>query len=132
MSNLILISIHPEHVQKILSGEKRFEFRKKIPNHQVCKMVIYATSPVMKVVAVADIDATISSNPEKVWRLTRHASGISKRFFSDYFDNRPVAHALSIGEVRELETPVALAEISRTMVAPQSYRFVDEAFLSKL
>jgi predicted transcriptional regulator len=132
MNNLILISIHPEHVQKILSGEKKFEFRKKIPTRQVRKMVIYATSPIMKVVAVADINATISSNPEKVWRLTRHASGISKRFFSDYFDNRSVAHALSIGEVRELETPVSLATLSRTMVAPQSYRFVDEVFLSKL
>ena len=30
-SKTIILSIHPRHVEKILSGEKRYEYRKQIP-----------------------------------------------------------------------------------------------------
>lgn len=132
MKETILISIHPEHVEKILSGEKRFEFRKKIPADAVRRMVIYSTSPVMKVVAIAEIDSTITANPESVWRKTRHASGITKQHFTKYFDNHAIAHALAIGTVRELENPVALSKLCHSLVPPQSYRFIDAAFLDAL
>jgi predicted transcriptional regulator len=132
MKETILISIHPEHVEKILSGEKRFEFRKKIPTDTIRRMVIYSTSPVMKVVAVAEIDSTITAKPESVWRRTRHASGITKQRFTKYFDNRDIAHALSIGSVRELANPIPLSTLCCTFVPPQSYRFIDAAFLEEL
>lgn len=132
MKETILISIHPEHVAKILSGEKRFEFRRKVPSDTVRKMVIYSTAPVMKVVAVAEIDSTITAKPESVWRKTRHASGITKQRFCQYFDKREIAHALSIGSVRELETPVALSELCHSLVPPQSYRFLDASIIEDL
>lgn len=132
MRETILISIHPEHVEKILSGEKRFEFRKKIPIDKIRRMVIYSTSPVMKVVAVAEIDSTITARPESVWRKTRHASGITKQRFIKYFDNREIAHAISIGSVRELENPISLSTLCQSLVPPQSYRFIDATVLDDL
>lgn len=132
MKETILISIHPEHVEKILSGEKRFEFRRKIPSDTIRRMVIYSTAPVMKVVAVAEIDSTITAKPESVWRKTRHASGITKQRFSKYFEKREVAHALAIRSVRELETPISLSELCHSLVPPQSYRFLDAAMLEYL
>ena len=132
MKETILISIHPEHVEKILSGEKRFEFRKKIPIDKIRRMVIYSTSPVMKVVAVAEIDSTITAKPESVWRKTRHASGITKQRFTKYFNNRDIAHALSIGTVRELANPVSLSKLCQSFVPPQSYRFIDATVLDDL
>lgn len=51
MSKAVLISIKPEWVEKIFSGEKIMEFRKTIPNCNLpCKYYIYATRPVGKVV----------------------------------------------------------------------------------
>lgn len=44
MSKAVLISIKPEWVEKIFSGEKIMEFRKTIPNCELpCKYYIYCT-----------------------------------------------------------------------------------------
>ena len=49
----ILLSIKPEYVEKILKGEKRYEFRRKLCQKEVDKIYIYETSPVKKVVGEA-------------------------------------------------------------------------------
>ena len=38
----IILSIHPSHIEKILSGEKRYEYRKRIPT-DIRHIVVYAT-----------------------------------------------------------------------------------------
>ena len=55
VSDSILISIKPEYVEKIFNGEKKWEYRRKTPNTDVKKMVIYATAPVSAVVGEAEI-----------------------------------------------------------------------------
>lgn len=132
MRDSILISIHPEFVDKILSGEKRFEFRRKVPTTELRRMVIYATSPVMKVVAVAEVKSVVSESPDRLWRSTRQSAGITKEYFQQYFDGRDIGHAIELGHIRKLKAPKSLSAISTSVVAPQSYRFVDEAFLKKL
>ena len=42
----MLLSINPEHVENILLGTKRFEFRKVRCKYEVSKIIIYATAPV--------------------------------------------------------------------------------------
>jgi len=52
----LLISIHKEHVDKILAGEKRWEYRKSIfrkPKNEINKVYIYCTSPVEKIIATS-------------------------------------------------------------------------------
>ena len=45
----IIVSINPEYVEKILSGEKKFEYRTRAAKQQVDTLIIYATKPMMKV-----------------------------------------------------------------------------------
>ena len=47
---VILLSINPNHVENILNGTKRYEFRKKVCKRHVDKILIYSTTPIMKVV----------------------------------------------------------------------------------
>ena len=61
MQTKVLLSIKPQYADKILSGDKKFEFRRllyKSPN--VKKIIIYATSPVMRVIGEFDV-ATVHS-----------------------------------------------------------------------
>lgn len=44
----MLLSIKPEYVKKILSGKKKYEFRKFHCHDDVDTIVIYCTSPVKK------------------------------------------------------------------------------------
>ena len=61
----IILSIHPSHIEKILSGEKRYEYRKRIPT-DIRYIVVYATAPIKMIVALIKIDSILKGTPESV------------------------------------------------------------------
>ena len=119
----ILISINPEHVSNILNGSKRFEFRKIQCKKNVDKMVIYSTSPVMKVVAEAEIRGIIEDDPESVWQRTEDGAGISREFFDRYYEGRETAVAFELGDVREFDEPRELSQYGISN-PPQSFIYL--------
>lgn len=122
----VLLSIKPEFVEKILSGEKRFEFRKNIfKNKSVTTIVIYATMPVGKVVGEFDIDHVISDDPCSIWEKTKKHAGISKKFYDEYFEEKERAFAIAVGKVTQYEEPKSLDYFGENIVAPQSYRYLN-------
>ena len=120
----ILISINPEHVAKILSGEKKFEYRTKAPKRGVDSLVIYETTPVKRVVAEAKIIEVIELPPEDLWNKTRTHSGITKEFFNLYFQGRKIAYAYRLGEVKAYDTPRELSFYG-IKSAPQSFIYLN-------
>jgi len=59
----VLLSIKPEYAEKILSGEKKYEYRRAIFKDQsVNKIIIYASSPIQKVIGEFDIECIITQN----------------------------------------------------------------------
>lgn len=75
----IILSIHPSHIEKILSGEKRYEYRKRIPT-DIRHIVVYATAPIKMIVALIEIDSILKGTPESVWKKTKKHAGVSKDF----------------------------------------------------
>lgn len=121
----VLLSIKPEYAEKILAGEKRYEFRKAIPRAaRVTTVVIYATLPVGKVVGEFDIDAIHSEGPDSLWARTRDHAGISREFFFEYFSERQTAHAIAVRRTRRYRRPKALRQVLRSGVAPQSFCYL--------
>ncbi len=122
----VLLSIKPEYAEKILKGEKRFEFRKVVfKNPSVRTVVIYATMPVGKVIGEFDIDEIISASPNEIWNLTDQYSGITKRFFTEYFDGREIAHAIKIKKTKRYDEPIDLLKILPHGIAPQSFCYLN-------
>ena len=121
----VLLSIKPEYAEKILSGEKRFEFRKALfKNKNVKTVVIYATMPVGKVVGEFEFDGVVTGTPKAVWSQTESHSGISQDFFEEYFEGRAMAHAIRVGSVKRYNEPLNLTAILPNGFAPQSYRYI--------
>lgn len=121
----VLLSIKPEYAEKILLGEKRFEFRKAVPkNAAVTTVVIYATMPVGKVIGEFDVEEILMERPTAIWSKTSAFSGISRRFFREYFKGRSKAYAIKVARARRYETPVALSEVLRSGIAPQSFCYL--------
>ena len=121
----VLLSIKPEFANKILNGEKKFEFRKSLFKRDGIKTVlIYATMPIGKVIGEFDIEHIISNSPQEIWNETCEFSGISKSFFDDYFENRKMAHAIKVKHVREYLNPQTLEDIKVGLKAPQSYVYI--------
>lgn len=61
----ILLSIHPEYVRQILAGTKKFEFRRSVAKRNVDRILIYSTSPEMKVVGSVSVLGVLKDTPQK-------------------------------------------------------------------
>lgn len=123
MKRKIIISINPEYVEKIINGEKKFEYRTKAAKEDINKIIIYETKPIMKVVAEVEILDVIATSPEDLWDQTKSQSGITKSFFDEYFKDKQVAYAYKLGEVKVYEEPKSLLDFGLRM-APQSFAYV--------
>ncbi len=123
MKRKILISINPEHVKNILSGEKKYEYRKIAAKKDVSAIIIYETVPTKKIVAEAEILDVIELPPEELWQQTKEASGITKDFFDKYFEDREVAYAYKLGRVEVYEEKRELKDYGLRM-APQSFVYI--------
>lgn len=122
----ILLSIKPEYAEKILSGRKRYEFRRRLhKNTSVKTVVIYATMPVGKVVGEFTIERIHSKKPNEIWNLTKEHSGITREFFSEYFQDRDLAHAIEVSAVRRFKKPRSIGDYLKSGIAPQSYAYVE-------
>jgi len=125
-TDTIILSIHPQHIKKILSGEKRYEYRKRIPTN-IRYIVVYATAPIKMIVAFIEIDSIIKDSPEIVWKKTKQHAGISEDFFIRYFSNHQDAYAIKIKAAHELQAPKPLTDLKDNICAPQSYRYLKES-----
>ena len=87
MPNSVLLSIKPNFVQSIFSGEKCYEFRRKSCKQKISRIIIYETAPTSKIVGEVAISDIIVAPPFELWKQTQHASGIAKDAFDQYFLN---------------------------------------------
>ena len=121
----ILMPINPEYVDEILAGRKKYEYRKiKAKRKNIDKMVIYSTSPIMRVVAEVDVEGIIEASPEKLWEQTKEYSGITKDFYSKYYKNKESAVAYKLGNIKLYDKPKKLCDIGINYV-PQSFIYLD-------
>ena len=124
-SDTIIISIHPVFVEKILSGEKKYEYRKRFPKG-VRYMLVYSTSPIKKITALIEIDSVLCDTPQVVWRKTKEHAGVTRDFFAAYFNGRPKAYAVKFKKIQILNRPLLLSHFNRIKAVPQSYVYLKE------
>ena len=117
----LLISIKPELVERIVLGEKKYEYRKSFPPITVKRLVIYSTFPVQKVVAVAEVLAMRENTPWAIWEGTKDGAGVSEQMYYQYFTGCPKAFAFKLGKIDVITPPAALIDVDRTLSPPQSY-----------
>jgi len=125
-ANVALISIHPNYADKILSGEKRLEFRRVWAAQPVDVLVIYATTPVQRIVGLAWIECVHQGSKTKLWELGKlHGGGISRRKLFAYLDGRKEAVALAIGKYHRLTEALDPRRLLGTnFKPPQSFRYL--------
>jgi predicted transcriptional regulator len=119
----ILLSINPQYVERIMSGDKIYEFRKTRCKESVDKIIIYSTSPVMKVVGEADVADVLVDEPQTIWKITEKKSGIDKHFFDKYYSGKEQAVAYKLKHIIQYDVPRKLSEYG-IKTAPQSFCYV--------
>lgn len=121
----IILPIKPVFADQILSGEKKYEYRKRLCKKEVKKIYIYATAPIKKIIGEVGVVNKISMDKEKLWQETQKYAGVTKKFYDQYFEHQDCAYAYRLGEVKQYRFPVALDSIGIEYV-PQSFIYVGE------
>lgn len=128
----VLLSIRPEYVEEIMNGSKKFEYRKRIFKKDVEAVIIYSTMPVGKIVGEFKIERIINDTPEELWNQTFTYSGISKKYFTEYFSDREEGFAIQIKDLLKYEIPITPKDVFSHFVAPQSFMYVDSNAIQDL
>lgn len=123
----ILLSIKPQYVDKIVSGEKKYEFRKTIfKRKQVDAIVVYSSGKVGKLIGEIKYTTILSDTPLNIWNITKEKAGLSKGDFFDYFRNKEIAHAIKIESFEPYSHAISIQEKYPGINPPQSFVYVEK------
>lgn len=120
----VILSIHPEYVEKIISEEKKYEFRRKIFKQDVEQIVVYSTCPVKRIECIFEIKEIFEETPEQLWENYHDFGCISKKKFFKYFENTDKGYAIEIKNVKKLIKPID--KFNEDFTIPQSFRYLSE------
>lgn len=119
----VVLSIKPEFANKIFDGTKKFEFRKAIfKNTQIKTVIVYASSPVQRVIGEFEIEGILEHDLATLWERTHAFSGISKEFFDQYFAEKQFGFAIQIKKVIKYKKPKCL-KTDFQLHPPQSFAY---------
>jgi predicted transcriptional regulator len=119
-----VLSVRPAYVQRILSGEKTVELRRRFPYPSSgCRLLFYSTSPVQAIVGRAELKGVSHHSLRSLWRQFSDAVGVTRREFDAYFAGVDNGYALHLSKVRVLAQPLHLSDLARDYAfrPPQSY-----------
>lgn len=120
----VLLSIKPDFVEKVFSGEKKYEFRRVIfKKPEVNTVVVYASMPVQKVIGEFSIKNIIFDEIDSLWKRTKEFSGISEDFFFQYFNDKDFGYAIEIGEIEKYNNALSLQD-HFNVSPPQSFMYL--------
>jgi predicted transcriptional regulator len=91
----VLMSIRPKYVDEILDKKKLFEFRRAVFDaSSVDSVVIYASSPIKKIVAEFNVSDIMAGTPESIWNQCQDNAGIGRDAFMEYFADKDTAFSI--------------------------------------
>jgi predicted transcriptional regulator len=128
----VLMSIHPRHANQILSGAKQVEFRRRSPRRLVNYLIMYATSPVQRVVGFARVKSVVEGSLEALWSQFGTVGGITREEFDSYFIGQEFGSVLVLGDVTSLIEPLCANSAIVDRAAPQSFTYISSRVVNEL
>ena len=123
-----IISLKPRYANLILSGKKSVELRNRIVRLKPGTTIwIYATRPMGRIVAIAEVKAVVHDEPTLIWKRFKRDICIEKTEFNSYTGDRERVSAVTLTRVQELaEAPTldGIRELTGTFHPPQFYAYL--------
>ena len=119
----ILMSIKPEYADKIFSGEKKYEYRKRLCKEKIDTIIVYSSSPIQKVVGELKIKQVLYNKKSIIWDKTNRYGGITKTKYDKYYENCDYAVAYEIEKAILYDKQKDLKDFN-VRTAPQSYVYI--------
>ena len=120
----VLLSIKPEFVRKIFSDQKNMNLERFYLEKKLKVLLSILQCQWGRIVGEFTISNIISGKPNIIWEQTKEHSGITEKFYTDYFMNRKLAHAIEIGRLIKYEIEINPFIKIPNFVAPQSFKYI--------
>ena len=125
----ILLSIKPEYSEKILSGEKKYEFRKTKPRGSIEKIFIYESHPTKHIVGWFTIKGILSGTPDIIWEKCKKESGIEEDRYFNYCEDNNIIHAFEIETLHQYNKPINPFKMMSGFKPPQNFLYLENTML---
>lgn len=129
----LIISIKPEYALQIIDGKKTIELRRKFPTENIKGgiAIIYASSPIQKIVGYAFIEDVKKLQLSSLWEKFNKQACVTKKFFNSYFKGVDEGFAISLSNPVKLHPPVDIKTLegAYSFSPPQSYCYAPERIL---
>lgn len=107
-----LFSVKPCYAEALLSGNKRFELRRRRPHVAAgTRVFLYATFPQAKVVGVGVVRQVLATYVESLWDMVQDSAAIEQSAFNEYFKGCDYGYALEFEQVIPLDNELPLSEL---------------------
>jgi predicted transcriptional regulator len=129
LSNKLVMSMRPEHADRVFSRRKQVEFRKKF-SLKWCgyRAVVYGTQPLGSLVGEVTMRNITCDTPKAIWDSFGAMGGCSQQEFAAYVGSSPNVYAIELSDVTPYISPIGLAHVSHLinedLRPPQSFRDV--------
>lgn len=133
--NEAMISLWPEFAEAIVSGQKKIEFRRRIPLPALSARIwIYATRPVKAVIGFSYLEAIFQGSVDALWTQYGREAFLSEEQYRAYFDGTEKATAFLLRDHKKIK-PVGLdqlKEVRFNFQPPQSLTWLRKEEARKL
>lgn len=124
----ILISVDDRHVQNMLDGYKRVEFRRRsVSVGEGVRVWIYSKIPTGEVKALGIVEQVFRATPADIWKYYGDVSGISKTEFDEYYTDVEEGCAIVFHSIEELTNKISLSAIRNAIGQfhpPQFFKYL--------
>jgi len=127
---VVLMSINPQYVKAIQSGNKLVEFRKRKFTKEVKNILVYETAPLMAVVGYFEIKDIYTGTPEEIWKKYSKIGEITKVDYFNYYTESDIAVGISINEFFPFSKPIDLKKYK--IKPPQSFIYLTNDLFVKM
>lgn len=121
-----LLSIRPQYVALIKNGAKRVEFRRRPFARAITHIVIYATSPVKKLVGICEVERITKGTPAALWSRYGSEGGISREALFQYLNDLTNAIAIVLRPFCPVANELDLSAVGVAR-PPQSFQYLTKS-----
>ena len=122
----VILPIKPKFVKEIISGRKKYEFRKTKfkSKRKIDRVYIYSSSPEKKIVGSFKLGRVIEKTPKTLWDSFKESAGISEEDFFRYFEGYEKGFALEIKNLEIFDEPIDPYKELNSFVPPQNFCYL--------
>lgn len=104
---LSMIALRPKYWEMYKDGSKTWELRKagRCPL-KTDKLIIYATSPVCRIIGEADLLSVRVGHLDYIWDIVNGYCGVTRDQYNSYYRDQHIAVAYRLGHIWAYSNPV--------------------------